>query len=44
MQYLTTGLAGLQGPFYSGTNCILRRKVIYGLFPDIMENGMFYLF
>ena len=34
MQYILAGLAGLQGPFYTGTNCIHRRKVIYGRYPD----------
>ncbi|XP_068466417.1 cellulose synthase-like protein B4 isoform X2 [Phaseolus vulgaris] len=37
--YLTAGIAGLQGPFYGGTNCLLRRKVIYGNLPNRMENG-----
>ncbi|KAI9107631.1 hypothetical protein K1719_021294 [Acacia pycnantha] len=32
--YLLAGLAGLQGPFYLGTNCLHRRKVIYGRYPD----------
>ncbi|KAK7324811.1 hypothetical protein VNO77_28666 [Canavalia gladiata] len=38
--YIGAGLAGLQGLFYVGTNCIHRRKVIYGLSPahDI-QNG-----
>jgi len=44
MQYLTAGIAGLQGPFYGGTNCFHRRKVIYGLFPDSMEKGMFFIY
>lgn len=40
MQYMGGGLAGLQGIFYVGTNCIHRRKVIYGLSPDLdSENG-----
>ncbi|RVW38920.1 Cellulose synthase-like protein H1 [Vitis vinifera] len=29
-----SGIAGLQGPNYSGTGCFHRRKVIYGLWPD----------
>ncbi|KAI4322518.1 hypothetical protein L6164_022204 [Bauhinia variegata] len=32
--YLGAGIAGIQGPFYSGTNCLHRRKVIYGLSSD----------
>ncbi|KAK4255328.1 hypothetical protein QN277_008340 [Acacia crassicarpa] len=32
--YVLAGLAGLQGPFYCGTNCFHRRKVIYGRSPD----------
>ena len=40
MQYLGGGLAGLQGIFYIGTNCLHRRKVIYGLSPDHhIQNG-----
>jgi len=34
MQYLGRGLAGIQGIFYVGTNCLHRRQVIYGLSPD----------
>ncbi|RVW38936.1 Cellulose synthase-like protein B3 [Vitis vinifera] len=33
-KYLGSGIAGLQGPTYSGTGCFHRRKVIYGLLPD----------
>ncbi|KAG4967565.1 hypothetical protein JHK85_033999 [Glycine max] len=36
---LAPGLAGLQGPFYGGTNCFHRRKVIYGRSPDNIEKG-----
>ncbi|XP_027345546.1 cellulose synthase-like protein H1 isoform X2 [Abrus precatorius] len=38
-KHLAAGLAGIQGPFYGGTNCLHRRKVIYGLSPDNVENG-----
>ncbi|KAL5056417.1 hypothetical protein RYX36_037099 [Vicia faba] len=38
-KYLGAGLAGLQGIFYGGTNCFHRRKVIYSLSPDDLENG-----
>ncbi|QHO56162.1 hypothetical protein HN873_007364 [Arachis hypogaea] len=38
-KYVASGLAGLQGPFYGGTNCFHRRKVIYGLSPDEAEKG-----
>ncbi|XP_054812809.1 cellulose synthase-like protein H1 isoform X3 [Prosopis cineraria] len=31
--YLMVGVAGLQGPFYCGTNCFHRRQVIYGCYP-----------
>ncbi|XP_058220300.1 cellulose synthase-like protein B4 isoform X2 [Rhododendron vialii] len=31
--YIGRGLAGIQGPFYGGTGCFHRRKVIYGLSP-----------
>ena len=43
MQYLAAGLAGLQGPFYAGTNCFHRRKVIYGLSPDDLDKGTCYI-
>ncbi|XP_015580966.1 cellulose synthase-like protein B4 [Ricinus communis] len=33
-EYMGRGIAGLQGPFYGGTGCFHRRKVIYGLCPD----------
>ncbi|KAK7312700.1 hypothetical protein VNO77_36772 [Canavalia gladiata] len=39
MKHLAAGLAGIQGPFYGGTNCFHRRKVIYGLSPDDVEKG-----
>ncbi|XP_038902792.1 cellulose synthase-like protein H1 isoform X2 [Benincasa hispida] len=32
-EYFARGIMGLQGPFYSGTGCFHRRKVIYGQFP-----------
>ncbi|CAI8583785.1 unnamed protein product [Vicia faba] len=38
-KYIGAGLAGLQGIFYGGTNCFHRRKVIYSLSPDDLENG-----
>ncbi|KAK7257563.1 hypothetical protein RIF29_31615 [Crotalaria pallida] len=38
IRYIVAGLAGLQGPFYGGTNCFHRRKVIYDLSPrDVDE-------
>ncbi|TKY48721.1 Cellulose synthase protein B4 [Spatholobus suberectus] len=38
--YLGGGVAGLQGIFYAGTNCLHRRKIIYGLSPDHgIQNG-----
>ncbi|XP_076884297.1 cellulose synthase-like protein H1 isoform X2 [Bidens hawaiensis] len=38
--YIDNGVASLQGPFYGGSNCFHRRKVIYGLSPnDNMETG-----
>ncbi|KAK4369398.1 hypothetical protein RND71_013190 [Anisodus tanguticus] len=33
-EYLGRGISGIQGPFYQGTGCFHRRKVIYGLSPD----------
>ncbi|KAG2712180.1 hypothetical protein I3760_04G112600 [Carya illinoinensis] len=33
-EFIVGGIAGLQGPFYSGTGCFHRRKIIYGLSPD----------
>jgi len=44
MQNLAPGLAGLQGPFYGGTNCFHRRKVIYGRSPDNIEKGTLLLY
>ncbi|XP_057453100.1 cellulose synthase-like protein H1, partial [Lotus japonicus] len=38
-KYLAAGLAGLQGPFYGGTNCFHRRKVLYGLSPNNVQKG-----
>ncbi|CAN1124203.1 Cellulose synthase-like protein B3 [Linum perenne] len=32
--YIGSGIAGIQGPFYGGTGCFHRRKVIYGLVPN----------
>ncbi|CAN4109958.1 unnamed protein product [Withania somnifera] len=32
-EYLGRGIGGIQGPFYQGTGCFHRRKVIYGLSP-----------
>ncbi|KAK7272276.1 hypothetical protein RJT34_28773 [Clitoria ternatea] len=37
-QYIVRGMAGLQGPFYAGTNTFHRRKVIYGLCPNETES------
>ncbi|KAL5081998.1 hypothetical protein RYX36_010419 [Vicia faba] len=33
--YIGGGFAGLQGIIYAGTNCFHRRKVIYGLSPNL---------
>ncbi|XP_016474240.2 cellulose synthase-like protein H1 [Nicotiana tabacum] len=33
-EYLGRGFAGIQGPFYQGTGCFHRRKIIYGLSPN----------
>uniref|UniRef100_A0A2N9J5C4 Glycosyltransferase 2-like domain-containing protein n=1 Tax=Fagus sylvatica TaxID=28930 RepID=A0A2N9J5C4_FAGSY len=32
------GIAGIQGPFYGGTGCFHRRKVIYSLSPDNVDS------
>ncbi|EOX93249.1 Cellulose synthase-like B3, putative isoform 1 [Theobroma cacao] len=37
-QYMCRGIAGIQGPFYGGTGCFHRRKVIYGVWPRDREN------
>ncbi|CAK9157971.1 unnamed protein product [Ilex paraguariensis] len=40
LKYMVSGIAGIQGPFYSGTGCFHRRKVIYGLSPNrTVTNG-----
>ncbi|XP_056171014.1 cellulose synthase-like protein H1 isoform X2 [Syzygium oleosum] len=36
-EYLGRGIVGIQGPFYAGTGCFHRRKVIYGSWPDDMK-------
>ncbi|KAK7335582.1 hypothetical protein VNO80_27506 [Phaseolus coccineus] len=38
-EYIIRGMAGLQGPHYSGTNAFHRRNVIYGLYPHEIEIG-----
>ncbi|XP_011047235.1 PREDICTED: cellulose synthase-like protein H1 [Populus euphratica] len=37
-KYMGKGAAGIQGPFYGGTGCFHRRKVIYGSCPDDIGN------
>ncbi|CAL0332166.1 unnamed protein product [Lupinus luteus] len=37
-EYIIRGMAGLQGPFYAGTNTFHRRNALYGLYPDELEN------
>ncbi|XP_047306188.1 cellulose synthase-like protein H1 [Impatiens glandulifera] len=34
MHYVGHGIVGIQGPFYQGTGCFHRRKVIYGASPQ----------
>ncbi|XP_057954760.1 cellulose synthase-like protein B4 [Malania oleifera] len=36
-QFMGRGIAGMQGPFYAGTGCFHRRKIIYGACPDDKE-------
>ncbi|KAK7335583.1 hypothetical protein VNO80_27507 [Phaseolus coccineus] len=36
-EYIIRGMAGLQGPFYGGTNTFHRRNTIYGLYPHEIE-------
>ncbi|KAI4322516.1 hypothetical protein L6164_022202 [Bauhinia variegata] len=38
-KYIGSGMAGIQGPFYGGTNCFHRRKALYGLPPDDFKYG-----
>ncbi|TKY48723.1 Cellulose synthase protein H1 [Spatholobus suberectus] len=38
-EYIIRGMAGLQGPYYGGTNTFHRRNVVYGLYPREIENG-----
>ncbi|XP_027927164.1 cellulose synthase-like protein H1 [Vigna unguiculata] len=38
-EYIIRGMAGLQGPHYSGSNAFHRRNVIYGLYPEEIEIG-----
>ncbi|XP_045806914.1 cellulose synthase-like protein H1 [Trifolium pratense] len=37
--YIGSGFAGLQGIIYAGTNCFHRRKVMYGLSPNDIQNA-----
>ncbi|KAI5565602.1 hypothetical protein BDE02_14G133100 [Populus trichocarpa] len=37
-KFMGNGVAGIQGPFYGGTGCFHRRKVIYGSCPDDIGN------
>ncbi|KAK1568232.1 hypothetical protein Q3G72_021977 [Acer saccharum] len=37
-EFVGKGIVGIQGPFYQGSGCIHRRKVIYGLWPDDTED------
>ncbi|XP_044466006.1 cellulose synthase-like protein B4 isoform X2 [Mangifera indica] len=37
-EYIAKGIVGIQGPYYGGTGGFHRRKVIYGLWPDEVEN------
>nr|GLL23015.1 cellulose synthase-like protein H1 [Ipomoea trifida] len=39
MEFLGRGIAGIQGPFYQGTGCFHRRKVIYGLSPNVADTN-----
>ncbi|XP_057955970.1 cellulose synthase-like protein B4 isoform X2 [Malania oleifera] len=36
-EFMGRGIAGIQGPFYGGTGCFHRRRVIYGACPDEKE-------
>ncbi|XP_020238399.1 cellulose synthase-like protein H1 isoform X2 [Cajanus cajan] len=38
-EYIIRGMAGLQGPYYGGTNTFHRRNAIYGLYPNEIQNG-----
>ncbi|XP_057729313.1 cellulose synthase-like protein B4 [Arachis stenosperma] len=38
-EYIIRGMAGLQGPFYAGTNTFHRRSAMYGLYPHEIETG-----
>ncbi|KAK2988613.1 hypothetical protein RJ640_026110, partial [Escallonia rubra] len=38
-EYMGRGIAAIQGPFYGGTGCFHRRKVIYGSSPDDAPTG-----
>jgi hypothetical protein len=37
-KYMAHGISGIQGPFYGGTGCFHRRKIMYGLSPDAVES------
>ncbi|KAK2649250.1 hypothetical protein Ddye_016739 [Dipteronia dyeriana] len=37
-EYVVKGTVGIQGPLFQGSGCFHRRKVIYGLWPNDIEN------
>ncbi|KAI3769667.1 hypothetical protein L6452_00776 [Arctium lappa] len=40
LYYMGNGVSSIQGPFYAGSNCFHRRKVIYGSSPnDAVKTG-----
>ncbi|KAL5865233.1 hypothetical protein ACOSQ3_002747 [Xanthoceras sorbifolium] len=43
-EYMSKGIIGIQGPFYIGSGCFHRRKVIYGPWPEDTKNdsGRYY--
>ncbi|XP_031104909.1 cellulose synthase-like protein H1 isoform X2 [Ipomoea triloba] len=39
MEYVLRGIAGIQGSFYMGTGCFHRRKIIYGMWPHVVDSN-----
>ncbi|AES67199.2 putative cellulose synthase (UDP-forming) [Medicago truncatula] len=38
-EYMIGGMAGLQGPYYGGSNTFHRRYAIYGFYPNEIQHG-----
>nr|GMC70592.1 cellulose synthase-like protein H1 [Ipomoea batatas] len=39
VEYVMRGIAGIQGSIYMGTGCFHRRKIIYGMWPHMVDSN-----